>query len=262
MFRLIRLSSVMMILMCLGTTALSQNNTVHIVKKGETLSSIANRYGTTEQELIRLNKDVKNFVYAGMKLTLPSNDKQEPKDSGHTTIGSVEHENATMSIRSKDPVRKDVDEVSSFSFSNYGMSYMASFNSADMGYYMLGGTSYSETLGLEYFFGYNWGLAPKGYNGAIIIIGPSYNYLLSDQTLFSAALDFIGTYSSTGPSDVRKSLNIKKEFVFNWGIALEPRITFKLGKVFPWAGLPIQWAKGSNKLAAGFHIGVGFSLGI
>lgn len=54
---------------CLAT---AQTNTIkHTVDRGETLTSIAKRYATTEAKIIELNPDAAQFIYVGMELTIP-----------------------------------------------------------------------------------------------------------------------------------------------------------------------------------------------
>lgn len=55
----------------------------HTVKKGETLTSIAKRYNTTVNELVKLNK-IKNpnVIVVGQVLTLPAADKPADEDVG------------------------------------------------------------------------------------------------------------------------------------------------------------------------------------
>lgn len=53
----------------LGATA---QNTTHVMQKGETVESIARKYGISTDELLRLNPDAKTFVYVGMKFAIPS----------------------------------------------------------------------------------------------------------------------------------------------------------------------------------------------
>lgn len=43
----------------------------HTMGIGETLCSIAQRYGTTEARIIELNPDAADFIYVGMELVIP-----------------------------------------------------------------------------------------------------------------------------------------------------------------------------------------------
>ena len=49
----------------------AQDVVKHVVKRGETLSSIAKTYGTTEDRIRKLNDNLSNFLYVGMELTIP-----------------------------------------------------------------------------------------------------------------------------------------------------------------------------------------------
>lgn len=52
--------------------ATAQTKTIsHIVDRGETLESIAKRYGTTKDKILELNQDASQFIYVGMELTIP-----------------------------------------------------------------------------------------------------------------------------------------------------------------------------------------------
>lgn len=55
------------------STALAQTQTVtHIIGRGETIETIAAKYGVTPQMIIDLNPDAKDFVYVGMELQVPT----------------------------------------------------------------------------------------------------------------------------------------------------------------------------------------------
>jgi LysM repeat protein len=57
---------------------------VHVVQRGETLSSIASRYGTTAQAIARANGlRNANYIYAGQRLTIPTG------SAGSTATGST-----------------------------------------------------------------------------------------------------------------------------------------------------------------------------
>lgn len=249
-----RLTLAIVILLGICINAYAQNVVKHVVKRGETLSSIAKAYGTTEHEIKELNPNVKTFIYAGMELNMPSGNKMKEDRINMEGKGAIvlNYQDNTLQDSSES------NKITPWSFSSYSVSYMASFDYADQGYYMFGGSVYApENWGIDLYFGCNMGLVETGYSGAIFMIGPAYAYS-TGKVLLSSSLDFVGGYSGTGPAEVRRANNIKKEFQFLWGFALEPKMTLKLGKVFPWFGLPIQWAEGSSKLSVCFHIGLGF----
>lgn len=67
--RLLAIFCMVAISVCL---AVAQTNTIkHVVDRGETLASIAQRYSTTEAKIIELNPDAAQFVYVGMELIIP-----------------------------------------------------------------------------------------------------------------------------------------------------------------------------------------------
>lgn len=45
---------------------------VHTVQRGETLESIAQKYGVSTQDLLNANPDAKEYLYTGMKITIPA----------------------------------------------------------------------------------------------------------------------------------------------------------------------------------------------
>lgn len=59
------------------TTAVPEGS--HVVGPGETLSSIASRYNTSEAALKEANPQMASGIYDGMLLTIPSLKKEEPK---------------------------------------------------------------------------------------------------------------------------------------------------------------------------------------
>lgn len=246
-----KLFYVVVFIFALCLTASAQSTVTHIVKRGETLSSIAKDYGITEHRIIQLNKSAKSFIYAGMELTIPTDSKQEH------SINQEETEYISSRKGGDKLEGEERKKAATFNFGNLGVSYIASFDLADQGYYMVGGSIYFKNFGIELLGGMNAGLAPNGYSGSVLIIGPYYGYAFG-KVLISSSLDFIGAFSSTGPVELRKEGD--SDIEFKWGIALEPRITYKFGKIFPWAGLPIQWSKDTGKLGVGFHIGIGFDI--
>lgn len=69
------------------TPATSQNPTTgvqHLIRRGETLSGIAQRYGTTVDALLQANRQIRNpnLIYAGQTLTIPTGRSSAPNQTG------------------------------------------------------------------------------------------------------------------------------------------------------------------------------------
>ena len=59
--------------------ASAQTSTIkHIVDRGETLTSIAKRYGVTQAKIVELNPDAGQFIYVGMELIIPVATQETP----------------------------------------------------------------------------------------------------------------------------------------------------------------------------------------
>lgn len=59
------------LLMLFGIATYAQNTILHVVQRGETLETIASKYGVTVDDLKQFNEGTDQFFYAGMKLTIP-----------------------------------------------------------------------------------------------------------------------------------------------------------------------------------------------
>lgn len=164
------------------------------------------------------------------------------------------------SIEDSNSEKENLDKDSLSDFAPYSISYLASFKYPEIGYYMLGGHFLNaEGWGFDFQVGSNIGLVERDYSGAVFMVGPGYGFTKNNiQT--AVFLDFVGITSSNGSAEYRKANNIDKEYRFDWGLSLEPRMTVKLGKIFPWAGLAIQWAEVTNKITVGFHVGIGINI--
>ncbi len=72
-FQNFRLNLTIAALLCCFSSIFAQTvTTTHVVDRGETLESIASKYGVTTDQLIELNPAAKDFVYVGMELIVPS----------------------------------------------------------------------------------------------------------------------------------------------------------------------------------------------
>ena len=49
----------------------AQTVKTHVVERGETLASIAEKYSVTKEDIVKLNPDAAQFIYVGMELKIP-----------------------------------------------------------------------------------------------------------------------------------------------------------------------------------------------
>jgi LysM repeat protein len=60
---------------------------VHVVRRGETLTAIATRYGTTPQSIVQLNGLANaNYIYAGQRLKIPGGSSPAANTAGAYTV--------------------------------------------------------------------------------------------------------------------------------------------------------------------------------
>ncbi len=84
MKNLIKLIS-FLIIMSFGIMANAQSTKSHIVDRGETLESIAQKYNVSTEQILQLNPDAKQFIYVGMKLEIPVAQLQQLSQSNIET---------------------------------------------------------------------------------------------------------------------------------------------------------------------------------
>ena len=85
--------------LCLACSimATAQNaTTTHTVERGETIESIAKKYNVTEEELIKANPDAAEMVFAGMKLNVPANTRNNTTERDESK--SVYYETNSVDI--------------------------------------------------------------------------------------------------------------------------------------------------------------------
>ena len=73
--------------LCLAVQPVHAQGQVHIVRRGETLTSIAARYGTTSQAIVQANGlRNPNYIYAGQRLTIPGGGSGSTARGGTYTV--------------------------------------------------------------------------------------------------------------------------------------------------------------------------------
>lgn len=126
----------------------AQTKTIaHTVGRGETLESIAKRYGTTSDKIIELNPDASQFVYVGMELTIPvteagASQAIQLEDNKATVSSSAQINSVSSGISSYE--KSDQDKGPGF---GVGLELSLGFPSHDSGSY----NTYEMSVFLPYW---------------------------------------------------------------------------------------------------------------
>lgn len=109
----------------LALAAFAQETISHVVAKGETVTSIANKYNVSEAALLEENPILKNYIYVGMKIRIPSNAKkqivfEEPAKSQKSpadvvvTVGENEASTTQANVETEAPKKENYFKNSFF----------------------------------------------------------------------------------------------------------------------------------------------------
>lgn len=92
-----RILMLMMIAVCFAISA--QTTTNYTVQRGETLASIAQKFGISEAAILETNPNAKQYLVAGMTLLIPSakSNKEEIETTHHTEISENKNSNTADS---------------------------------------------------------------------------------------------------------------------------------------------------------------------
>lgn len=86
--------------------AMAQSTKVHVVERGETIETIAKKYGITKDALVMLNPDAAQFVYVGMELTIPMVDSLIVKESGNAQAETSDVSQNSESIENSEELKQ------------------------------------------------------------------------------------------------------------------------------------------------------------
>lgn len=97
-----KIITVLIIALASSSFALAQT-IEHIVKKGETLESIATLYNVTKEQIVSVNPSSAKFIYTGQKLIIPSMKADNAPSVPTYETNSVEVDNKQQIVKSQEP---------------------------------------------------------------------------------------------------------------------------------------------------------------
>ena len=78
--------SILVVFLVIGVlSSIAQTVSFYVVKKGDTIESIAKKYNVSKDILLTLNQDASKGIYEGMELQIPIGNKQSNYDSNNST---------------------------------------------------------------------------------------------------------------------------------------------------------------------------------
>lgn len=224
-----------LLMLCVFLSAIAAvANVTHVVNRGETIQSIAQRYGLTPEQIIQANPQAAQFIYVGMELSIPvqiipvTSDGVSSGSNPVPTAGVVPTTNSENNTR---PLTTGGDEKVEDSriMSQGGISYIANFDAGGKGYYGLCCDIISNSgVGYNFFYGFSYGIVDDG--GMLIRVGPSFGGWLGESILWSMPID-LGAWDYNSISEMyfdrdgnrRDTENMKIGF----SISLTPKLTVR-----------------------------------
>ena len=180
----------------------------HVVAPGETVKSIAEKYGVSEAALVEANPNLAKFAYVGMKLSIPiiaSNEKSQEEDVKDAPLLAPVAEAPVANAPSQ--VLEGEESGAGFQFGTSLMWMFPIFEKIEGYYYTNFGMSFC--INGAYF--------PAKYFFASAGVGYSYSNSSTSTKYGSDAYDILGDYSTEIKSH---SITVPVRFGLNYSSLL------------------------------------------
>lgn len=243
--------------MMVFSIALYAQTAEHVVQRGETLESIAKKYGVTVDDLKQANKDATKYLYAGMKLVIPQKtavNKGATVENVVTDKSSASANPTHSSTSNKNAGNSDDNEhVSVLGFVYTAGSFEDVKTSGHYGIlaelYNIGGSGFGFGGLLGSF---NFGLVDKGITSDLLQLGPNYSFSLGDTNEIRLILPVYVNCAFYGDNDYKKMTGKST----GWGWAINPKVSYGVIQ----AGLQFSGGFEGSKVSVGFTAGLVFEL--
>lgn len=242
-------------LMLASLSMSAQTSQSHIVLRGETIESVAKKYGISVSDLQQANPSTKDYFYAGMKLTIPhktntQNTTQTQSSNSSNTATIITPSSAKTKNNQINTIKKNVQMPTSHSkldgsdFTSVALTLGSDFTDlVGMTYGIQGQYFLDSGLGATLTVGANYGMEDDA--DIMFRLGPSYVYPLTNMFYVMGTACYTLTmgdyYGNTGTVS---------------GISVIPTIGLSFNRIKVGINSDIHWRNGGD-----FGIGAFFSIG-
>ena len=248
-----RLAAAAAVVMLCAANAGAQTAQKHVVERGETLESIAVRYGVTTEDILKLNPDAAQFVYVGMELALPAKSAATAaSDTAQTarpataapTVTEVTDENGRKRYVATAEGEQKENKADLVRFGKFGIGFEIGYGFLDNGGGSGSAFAYSVTAGANYYFtdafyagariGYNSSnLTVQGLESTahILMIPIEAGYAFATKNQLLAVAPFAGfdfNIGLTGKTKIKNGGDYDMEIGGKVGVAFDLGLRVRL----------------------------------
>lgn len=239
-----RVLSLLVFLSC-SIIMLAQATTNHTIQRGETIESIAEKYGVSVNALQQANPDTKKYFYVGMKLIIPQKATESPTSTTLSSQPSSREQNSRRQDVELDKENQKREKKHKYmldgdNFTSIGVTIGSDFSKlVGITYGIHGQYFLKNQIGATLDICANYGLEDNP--DVIVRIGPSYVYPLTDM------LYVMGTacYTLTMAENNNSKGNIS-------GASIIPTLGISKGKIRVGLNGDFLWRNGGNFRVGGF----------
>lgn len=255
---------IIMFMACFAICTFGQSTKTHVVQRGETIKSVATKYGVSEDDIVRANPDVAEYFFVGMKLNIPykGSDSSKEKEDKVNESQPIANSATKASSHEEKPSIVTKSNESSISFLKetlYLVSYYNSLKKGDKGLYGIGVDNISNTCGPSFRISTNLFLVDKDYFSIQTGLGGNCNVVLTDNEslrLVVPLLVYMNNYTKTE----LKNDKIEKKTAVGFGLMANPYLNIMMSNDFGLhvgALLSLPFVKKTN-ISAALSVGLVF----
>mgnify|MGYP005942743725 CR=1 FL=1 len=263
-------------------TGIMSADIIHTVNRGETLSSIAQKYGVSEEKIIKANPQAAQFIYVGLELTIPTSSAPTSSPIPSTSVKPITESSENKaskpaSASNSDDVYTPVLSQSDNKFSQLGVNYFANFKDDGKGYYGLFLESINEhgwggllSFNLSYGIIDDWGIVTR----LGVVRGIRFGEHVYGSIPICLNYGSISYVSRMYYYEYKDKWVTNKDNASVWGLSLTPKMVFSYSKVHFNIGLDVNYffkrslkmkfeeetmeMKFGGKVNVGFFVALGF----